>query len=127
MRAAATNKPMVWVRIDDKLHSHPKILAAWEKEPASLGLHLLALSYAGAHLTDGKIDRQTVRQWTTTTTRRRQLVNVLVKSGLWTPVDGGWEIHDYLDYNESRERVLARRHAREVRKVRDKRSLNADL
>jgi hypothetical protein len=126
MRDPATNKAMVWVRIDDKLHSHPKVLAAWEKDPASLGLYLLALSHAGAHLTDGMVDRQTVRQWLPNPIQRRRSVNALVKAGLWAPNGQGWEIHDFLDYNEPRDRVLARRHAREARK-RGERGQSNDL
>lgn len=116
MRDPATNKAMVWVRIDDKLHSHPKVLAAWEKDPASLGLYLLALSHAGAHLTDGTIDKHAVRQWVPRPNRRRKAINALVEAGLWTANGDGWEIHDYLDYNEPRNQVLARQHVQQERR-----------
>ena len=109
---------MAWVRIDDKLHSHPKILAAWERDPASLGLYLLALSHAGAHLTDGIVDRQTVRQWLPNPSRRRRAINALVKAGLWTANGDGWEIHDFLDYNEPRNRVVARQRVKDEKKTR---------
>lgn len=43
-----------WIKLDDGLHSHPKIIEAWSIDRAGVGLHLRALSYAD-HLTDGHI------------------------------------------------------------------------
>src|SRR5215471_16549145 len=72
---------MTWVRIDDKLHAHPKILAAWKAEPASLGLHLLALSFSGAYLTDGLVGASFVEHVLPSTTRRRRATGALVEAG----------------------------------------------
>jgi hypothetical protein len=107
---------VTWVRIDDQLHSHPKFTAAWSMEPASVGLELLALSHSAAYLTDGKVDGLFVRPWFRSTARRTRAVDALVESGLWVPDGRGWQIHDYLDYNESREENQQRRRADVVRK-----------
>jgi hypothetical protein len=108
---------MTWVRIDDHLHAHPKFRAAWDTEPASVGLELFALSHSAAYLTDGLVDERFVRQWFAGTSRRRRAVSALVDTRLWVPADGGgWRIHDYLDYNESREEIQRRRRADVVRK-----------
>ena len=107
---------MPWARIDDHLHAHPKIVAAWQIDPASVGLELLALSHSAAYLTDGAIDQRFVRSWFKSAARRRRAVNALVETGLWVPNGDGWVIHDYLDYNEPRELLLERRRAREAKR-----------
>jgi hypothetical protein len=107
---------MTWVRVDDQLHAHPKIRHAWRNEPAAVGLHLLALSYASAYLTDGLIDTEFVRDQIPSRARRDRAVAALEDAGLWERNGGGWTIHDYLDFNDSRERIQARRRADAARK-----------
>lgn len=100
---------VTWVHVDDHLHAHPKFKAAWEREPAAVGLYLLALSHSGAYLTNGHVDTEFVSSWIRSARRRERTVGALVGCGLWTVDGDGWEIHDYLDYNESRDHVLERR------------------
>jgi hypothetical protein len=52
---------MAWVRIDDDLFSHPKILRAWWTDKASIGLWPQGLSWAGRQLTDGYVSAEFVR------------------------------------------------------------------
>jgi len=40
-----------------------------------------------------------------------ELVDLLIDVGLWEETDGGYLIHDYLDYNPSKAEVLAERQA----------------
>lgn len=47
-----------------------------------------------------------------------RLPGQLVAAGLWEPMEGGWQIHDYLDYNPSRDQVLEEREAQHQAKVR---------
>ncbi|MGB0096610.1 MAG: hypothetical protein WBP81_29235 [Solirubrobacteraceae bacterium] len=108
---------MTWIRIDDDLHSHPKIQAAWHQSEVSVGLHLLALSHSACYLTDGHVSRAFVALQLPNTTVRKQAVDALVASELWVVNGTGWEIHDYLDYNDSREKILARRAAEAERKA----------
>jgi hypothetical protein len=107
---------MAWVRIDDQLHAHPKIRHAWRSEPASLGLHLLALSYVGAYLTDGNVPAEFVSDQLPGAAKRNRAVKALEEAGLWERNGTGWTIHDYLDFNESRAKVLAKRRADANRK-----------
>lgn len=109
---------MAWVRLDDQLHAHPKIQEAWQKDPAAVGLHVLALSHVGCYLTDGYVSEAFVKTLLPTVGRRRKVAGVLVDAGLWEPAvtDAGFWIHDYLIYNESRERILSRRAADSARK-----------
>ena len=46
------------------------------------------------------------------------IVCALVDAGLWEETEGGWNIHDYLDYQPSRYEVLKQR--REISKQRSK-------
>jgi hypothetical protein len=99
---------MTQVWVDDQLHAHPKARAAWE-EPRALGLHLLAMSYSGGLLTDGFVDEQFVREKIPRSGERARVTRALVSAGLWEAVDGGWRIHDWLEHQESRAKVLDRR------------------
>lgn len=112
---------MTWTKIDDQLHAHPKVQQAWQTARASIGLHLLALSHAGAYLTDGRVSEAFVNAQLPVAGERRKAVGALVESGLWDAVEGGgWTIHDYLDFNDSRAKVLIRRRSDSGRKGRGK-------
>lgn len=92
---------MSWARLDDGLHSHPKFLrlmVAGADGFAALGLWTAALTYAAGH-TGGFVPRE----WAVMTCREQLdgWAKLLVDAGLWTPVEDGWQIHDYLDYNPS--------------------------
>jgi hypothetical protein len=107
---------MTWVRIDDQLHSHPKIRHAWRIEPAAIGLHVLALSYASCHLTDGTISEDFVHYQLPVQSKRDKAIEALEESGLWERNGSAWTIHDYLEYNRSRAQTVARRQADAARK-----------
>jgi len=107
---------MAWVRIDDDFFSHPKVVHAWSICPTSIGLWPMTAAAAGRHLTDGYVTGDFVRQLMPRTRQRDQAVSALVDTGLWVPNGTGWQIHDWQDYNESRERVLKRRKADAMRK-----------
>ena len=98
---------MAWAKVCDTLHSHPKARRAGL--PA-LGLHLLALSYCGAYLTDGFVDQPWLDE--RLRGRERRLPGQLVDAGLWEPAEGGFLVHDFLDLNPSREEIERRRRDR---------------
>ena len=95
-----------WAKVDDTLHSHPKAMQAGL--PA-LGLHLLAMSYSAGYLTDGFVPDGWVER---EQGRTKGLPNRLVEAGMWHRIEGGYIIHDWLDYNPSRAEVIERREAR---------------
>jgi hypothetical protein len=96
---------MTWAKVDDGLHSHPKILALRRGCPAALGLHLLALSFAGAYLTDGVVHAAFVEP------QEEELAQRLVDAGLWDRDGEDWRIHDWLDFNPSRAQVMREKKA----------------
>ena len=102
---------MSWVRLDDSFFSHPKIVTAGTE---AVGLYVIALTYSSHHLTDGHVPAAWVRQ--AAGAKATKLADALVEQGLWTENGAGWVIHDYLDYNPSRQKVLEKRAADSRRK-----------
>ena len=105
---------MTWVRIDDGMLEHPKVMRLSD---AALRVHLAAMCYAARNLTDGVLERPIVKSY-----GWMKRVPELVAVRVWDVHPEGWAIHDYLVYNRSREQVLAERAAwvSRQRKWRDK-------
>jgi general stress protein YciG len=109
---------LAWVKIDDHFAEHPKIATAG---PLAGWLHVCALCYCNRHLTDGFIPARIVGTLADFTgindeangeAKPKQLASTLLHVGLWEEADGGYRIHDYLEYNPSRDEVLATREKR---------------
>jgi hypothetical protein len=96
-----------WVRIDDGFPEHPKVAML---SPGAIGLHVTALCYCNRNLTDGQVEKGIEKRLTSTTNVARY-VNELVRRGLWRDEGDAWRIHDYLEYQPSREKVLEERAA----------------
>jgi hypothetical protein len=96
---------MPWVKLDDRFPSHRKIALLSDR---AFRLHVSAMCWCAENLTDGHIsDRElalvaNVRNIKATAQQLRD-------AGLWDRTEDGWAIHDYLDYNPSRDQVLAER------------------
>jgi hypothetical protein len=107
---------MVWVKVDDGLFSHPKFAALGELMLPAAGLYVLALSWSGHELTDGFIPTAQVARLAGR--KVSPIVRALVAAGLWDVVEGGYRIHDFLEYNPSRAEALAARAERREVKAR---------
>lgn len=107
---------MGWVRFDDAAEDHPKFLRAGL---AAEGLHKRAACYSARHLTDGFVPAEWVDRSTYNLKPRekRELIAALLRERLFEEADGGFLVHDYLDYNPSRADVLARRAKDSARKT----------
>ncbi len=108
---------MSWAKLDDQFHAHRKATKAWRAHPRALGLHLLAMSYCAGHLTDGLVDDEFVEEKIPQARERDQVTSALVDAELWTRVDDGWLIHDWLDFNPSRADTLEKRRKEADRKA----------
>src|SRR5579862_8143106 len=93
---------MGWARFDDMRAMNRKLRAAGF---AARGLDEAAICQVAADMTDGHISRATVEMlgvahgepgWA-------QLVEKLVDVGRWETNGDGWYIHDYLEFNPTRE------------------------
>lgn len=101
---------MTWVRIDDQLPDHPKLARISARIVPHAGwLHVCALCYCSRHLTDGFVPDGIIPRLVTFGTQ--QSLAALQESGLWERTDGGYLLHDYLEYQPSREQVQAQRAA----------------
>lgn len=91
---------MPWFPVDDKAHSHPKIIKAGN---AAVGLWLRCGSYVAQHLTDGVVPGLLAEMYGTEPQIRK-----LTKVGLWHPAGhgcpgcpqppaGDYYMHDYHD------------------------------
>lgn len=97
---------MVWLKIDDKFHGHPKIVMVGN---AAAGLFVRLASYCSEHGTDGVIPLALVRAYGT----RGELAALLRGvDPLLVDHPDGYLIPDFLDYNPSAVEVEAKRQAR---------------
>ena len=101
---------MAWVKIDDQFHDHPKVL---EVGPLAEALYIRGLAYAARYLTDGYIPAAHLRRMGDLDAMEE--AGKLVEAGLWDPCEKGYQIHDYLDYQPSAEKVNADREAARIR------------
>lgn len=101
---------MPWFKVDDGFHCHPKVLEAGNE---AIGLYVRCGSWVSQQLTDGFVPTSIAVLY-----GGRDLAELLVEAKLWTPVVGGWRMHDYLIYNPSKEQVQAERHAASERQKR---------
>ena len=101
---------MPWLRLDDQFSTNTKILSAGKD---GRELYFSALGHAARNLTDGFISADIVRQIAAMfeVYDAAPAIARLVEVRLWDVCDGGWMIHDYLQYNPSRDEVMAERAA----------------
>lgn len=108
---------MTWARLDDRFHSHRKVMRAWKHNRAAIGLHVLALTYTCGHELDGHVDTEFVELLLPRPSERRHAVTALVDSGLWTENGSGWVIHDFLKFNPSAAELREKREKEAARKA----------
>lgn len=100
---------MTWARLDDGYYDHPKILEAWEINPASIGLHARAISYVAKHELDGRLSPQALAALMPSQPDREKAIAALTEAGLLEPNGSGFVLHDYLDLNPSRNDLTKKR------------------
>lgn len=95
---------MAWARIDDNFFNHPKVRKAGKD---AIIFHMAALCYSNAFTTDGFIADVMLELIATQAFQRKAngLADRLVECGLWDSIEGGYLIHDFLDYNYSRQQI----------------------
>jgi hypothetical protein len=98
---------MTWFKVDDSFHAHPKVLAT---EADALGLWVVAGAWSSAHLTDGFVPDHALQRLLPDSAT---LAKKLITAGLWRKVRGGYQFHDWNDFQPS---------ASDVRTMREKRA-----
>ena len=103
-----------WVRLDTTFPSNQKVLdLAYANRHRAITVYLCGLAYAGAQGTDGWIPASALP----ILHARRSDAQHLVDAQLWLPIDGGWQIHDWHDYQPTTD-TLNTRHQDRVRRAR---------
>lgn len=97
---------MPWGKLDDSLYDHPKLdeLPQAMRMPC-VGLWAVAISWCNRRLTDGHVPTGRIRLLGGTI----QQADALVAARLFEKVADGYLVHDFLDFNDSREYVMSRR------------------
>lgn len=98
---------MTWARLDDHLDENLKVVGLSDR---AFRAFVESVCYSARNLTDGFIPHAVaLRRWPKVRTD-------LLGAGLWESREFGYQVHDYLEYNPSRERILAQREAERQRK-----------
>lgn len=101
---------MTWLRLDDGFAHHKKVAPLTDR---AFRLHVTAMLHCADQLTDGFVG-DAIPECLTKAPQGKSLVAAikeLVDIGLWEPVDGGWLIHDFADWNPSSDSVRTKRAA----------------
>lgn len=106
MRGQEGRLALTWARVDDKLHSHPKVERAGVE---AMGLWLLAASYCVDQLTDGFVSDERAVRLVGDRKQAERLAAALVTAGLWVASDGGYTFHDWHLYQPTAQSVRAER------------------
>lgn len=94
---------MPWLKLDDVFTEHPKVIGLSD---AAFRVHVHALCYCVRLKTNGVVTQAALRTLRGTPRLAQQLVDALC----WEPrKEGGWLVHDFLDYNPSREQLEVER------------------
>lgn len=109
---------MTWGRLHDGMAFHPRIIAAGNE---AVGLWARMLSYCNQHLTDGIVPRAVAGGLAGRYETHRGPLRKLIASGLAELQENGdILIHDYLQWNDSRSKILEKREIDAARKRRDR-------
>ena len=95
---------MTWTKLDDSFYSHRKIVGLSDR---AFRLYVCGLNWSVAHHTDGHIPNAIPAMLAPNSTQvaRRRAIGELTDLRLWTPSDGGWEIHDFADYQPTADQL----------------------
>ncbi len=95
---------MPWFKVDDGFHGHPKVVML---STSAVGLWLLAGTWSAQYLTDGKVPTGTVGRLGGSPADADELVD----AGLWHAAPGGYQFHEWAEYQPTKAVVEAERSA----------------
>ena len=99
---------MAYTNTDYSFWTNPKVRKAGRD---AAFLYIAGNGFCNEYLTDGFISDTDIETVAFNAFQRqpKKAVESLVKAGLWDRVSGGYMIHDYLDYNKSKQEIEALR------------------
>lgn len=103
---------MPYLNLDDNFADHPKVDALSD---GAFRLHVSGLNYCARKLTDGVVEKHRVHRLMPV--YKPSYLKELIDARMWMPHVDGYEIHDYLEWNQSRQWWEDRRAAEAKRKA----------
>lgn len=104
---------MSWVKLDDQWMDHPKIVRAGRD---ARDMWLASITWCSKHLTDGYFPKELLPSLAVMAgvdvANCQTFANTLLHVCLWEMHDDQYYIHDYLDYNPTKEQANATKAAR---------------
>ena len=94
---------MAWVRIDDEFPDHRKIAGLSND---AFCLHVTAMCWVAKQQTDGKLPSAVLRRLAWRCQDPAMAAAELETAGVWDKTLEGWEIHDFLTYNPTKEQII---------------------
>lgn len=107
---------MPWAKLDDRMPWSRKIQPLSDR---AFRLYITGIAFCAAELTDGFISDANVALLPLKR-GRTDAARELVANKLWEEVEGGYMVHDFLDYNRSAARMKQERKATAARQARFK-------
>lgn len=98
---------MTWVRLEDRFPWHRKVRGLSD---AAFRLHVSGICWSAEHLTDGQIPKADLAL-VSDVKRPGKALDELLARDVWKADGDGYQIHDYLVYNQTAEQVRAERTA----------------
>jgi hypothetical protein len=94
---------MTWFKVDDKFPTHRKVLSIprGPRRLSAIGAWTLAGAWVSGSSHDGQVPIYVLDDLGITA----KVAADLVSAGLWEVADGGYLVHDYLDFNPSKDQV----------------------
>ena len=109
---------MTWLKTDDRYPEHRKVRRLTD---GAYRLHHTAMCACAKDETDGLVTSEDIADMEHGA-RLRKYIPALVSAGLWEEIDGGWLVHDFLDYNPSHADLEAKRARDRERQQRHRRT-----
>lgn len=89
-----------WVRMDTQWPHNPKFLVLVDdKKFKAIAVYWGSIAWSGSQGLNGYVPAYALPMIHGT----RREANELLEVGLWDPAQGGWDIHDWADYQPSNE------------------------
>lgn len=89
---------MAWVKLDDSMPHHPKIIAAG---PEAFALDVAAICYSNRFGTDGHIAKHLLPHLLPGLENVEHFASILLRVGRWIETENGYLIHDVSEYQPS--------------------------
>lgn len=99
-------KNEIWVSVSVDYTSHPKVVQSGSDGAV---MNLGAIGYSRKFLTDGFVPASAIAGLAPTVKRPAATAKLLVASGLWSKVEGGYQVHDYAVWNQTKATVQKQR------------------